>query len=69
MVAVCNFVSYVAAVLDLMQLLLTVSELFGDDYITNIMLPVFLMAVGDKADFTFIPNRIQSRIKGFKSDF
>lgn len=53
-----------------MQLLLTVSKLFGDDYVTNIMLPVFLIAVGDKADLTFIPNRIHTRIKGFEcSDF
>ncbi|KAK1366118.1 LisH domain and HEAT repeat KIAA1468-like protein [Heracleum sosnowskyi] len=48
------------------KLLLTVSELFGDEYITKIMLPVFLIAVGDKADFTYIPNRIQSRIKGIR---
>ncbi|KAL8117968.1 hypothetical protein AgCh_015750 [Apium graveolens] len=48
------------------KLLLTVSELFGDEYVTKIMLPVFLIAVGDKADFTYIPNRIQSRIKGIR---
>ncbi|WOH10287.1 hypothetical protein DCAR_0729754 [Daucus carota subsp. sativus] len=48
------------------KLLLTVSKLFGDDYVTNIMLPVFLIAVGDKADLTFIPNRIQTRIKGLR---
>lgn len=48
------------------KLLLIVSELFGDEYITKIMLPIFLIAVGDKADFTYIPNRIQSRIKGIR---
>lgn len=47
-----------------MQFLLAVSEQFGDSYLTHIMLPVFLVAVGDDADLTFFPSRVQSRIKG-----
>lgn len=47
-----------------MQFLLAVSESFGDDYLTHIMLPVFLVAVGDNADFKFLPSTIQSRIRG-----
>ncbi|XP_057491573.1 LOW QUALITY PROTEIN: uncharacterized protein LOC130777300 [Actinidia eriantha] len=48
------------------KFLLAVSERFGDDYLTHIMLPVFLVAVGDNADFTFLPSTIQSRIRGLK---
>jgi hypothetical protein len=48
----------------LMQFLLALSEHFGDSYLTHIMLPVFLVAVGDDADLTFFPSTIQSRIKG-----
>ncbi|GFY86766.1 HEAT repeat-containing protein [Actinidia rufa] len=48
------------------KFLLAVSERFGDDYLTHIMLPVFLVAVGDNADFTFFPSTIQSRIRGLK---
>jgi hypothetical protein len=47
-----------------MQFLLALSERFGDSYLTHIMLPVFLIAVGDNADLTFFPSGIQSRIKG-----
>lgn len=47
-----------------MQFLLALSEQFGDSYLTHIMLPVFLVAVGDNADLTFFPSSIQSRIKG-----
>lgn len=47
-----------------MQFLLAVSEQFGDSYLTHIMLPVFLVAVGDNADLTFFPSSVQSRIKG-----
>ena len=49
-----------------MQFLLAVSERFGEDYLTHIMLPVFLVAVGDNADFTFFPSTIQSRIRGIE---
>lgn len=49
-----------------MQFLLAVSECFGDDYLTHIMLPVFLVAVGDNADFKFLPSTIQSRIRGIQ---
>jgi hypothetical protein len=47
-----------------MQFLLALSEQFGDSYLTHIMLPVFLVAVGDNGDLTFFPSSIQSRIKG-----
>lgn len=47
-----------------MQFLLSVSELFGDQYLTHIMLPVFLVAVGDDGDLSLFPSAIQSRIKG-----
>lgn len=48
----------------LMQFLLSVSELFGDEYLTHIMLPVFLVAVGDDGDLSLFPAAMQSRIKG-----
>lgn len=47
-----------------LQFLLAVSEHFGDSYLTHIMLPVFLVAVGDDADMTFLPNTVHPRIKG-----
>lgn len=47
-----------------MQFLLSVAECFGDSYVTCIMLPVFLTAVGDDADMTFLPTSIHARIKG-----
>lgn len=47
-----------------MQFLLAVSDSFGDSYATHIMLPIFLIAVGDDGDLTFFPSSIQSRIKG-----
>ncbi|KAJ1442565.1 LIS1-like proteiny motif [Sesbania bispinosa] len=48
------------------KFLLSVSERFGDSYVTCIMLPVFLTAVGDDADLTFFPSAIHSRIKGLR---
>lgn len=48
------------------KFLLAVSECFGDDYLTHIMLPVFLVAVGDNADFKFLPSTVQSRIRGLR---
>ncbi|TKY64816.1 LisH domain and HEAT repeat-containing protein KIAA1468 [Spatholobus suberectus] len=48
------------------KFLLSVSESFGDSYVTCIMLPVFLIAVGDDADLTFFPTSIHSRIKGLR---
>lgn len=47
-----------------MQFLLAVSEQFGDSYLTCIMLPVFLIAVGDDADLKFFPSAIHPRIRG-----
>lgn len=48
----------------ILQFLLAVSEQFGDAYLTHIMLPVFMVAVGDNADLTFFPSTFHSRIKG-----
>ncbi|XP_077253234.1 HEAT repeat-containing protein [Tasmannia lanceolata] len=48
------------------KFLLTVSELFGDHYLRHIMLPVFLVAVGDGADLSLCPSSIQLRIKGLR---
>ncbi|KAF6145879.1 hypothetical protein GIB67_028874 [Kingdonia uniflora] len=48
------------------KFLLAVSEGFGDHYVTHIMLPVFLLAVGDNADLSFLPSAIQPRIKGLR---
>ncbi|XP_020218710.1 RAB11-binding protein RELCH [Cajanus cajan] len=48
------------------KFLLSVSESFGDSYVRCIMLPVFLIAVGDDADLTFFPTSIHSKIKGLR---
>ncbi|KAA0031914.1 lisH domain and HEAT repeat-containing protein KIAA1468-like protein [Cucumis melo var. makuwa] len=48
------------------KFLLAVSECFGNPYLTHIMLPVFLVAVGESADLGFFPSTIHSRIKGLK---
>ncbi|KAJ4707051.1 hypothetical protein OWV82_020625 [Melia azedarach] len=48
------------------KFLLAVSEQFGDAYLTHIMLPVFMVAVGDNADLTFFPSTFHSRIKGLQ---
>uniref|UniRef100_A0A2P2L9T0 LisH domain and HEAT repeat-containing protein KIAA1468 homolog n=2 Tax=Rhizophora mucronata TaxID=61149 RepID=A0A2P2L9T0_RHIMU len=48
------------------KFLLAVSELFGNSYLVHIMLPVFLVAVGDNADLTFFPSAIYPRIKGLR---
>ncbi|GMN28193.1 hypothetical protein TIFTF001_001945 [Ficus carica] len=47
-----------------MHILLAISELFGDSYLTHIMLPVFLVAVGDDGDLTFFPSADQPKIRG-----
>lgn len=48
------------------KFLLAVSEQYGDHYLTHIMLPIFLISVGDNADLTYIPTTIQSKIEGLK---
>ncbi|CAI0451010.1 unnamed protein product [Linum tenue] len=48
------------------KFLLAVGQSYGDSYRVHIMLPVFLVAVGDDADFTFFPSAIHSRIKGLR---
>lgn len=47
-----------------MQFLLEVPGYFGEAYLTHIMLPVFLVAVGDNDDLTYFPLSVQSRIRG-----
>lgn len=44
--------------------MLAISELFGDSYLTHIMLPVFLVAVGDDGDLAFFPSADQPKIRG-----
>lgn len=48
------------------KFLLAVSEQYGDCYLTHIMLPVFLISIGDNADLTFFPSAIQPKIEGLK---
>lgn len=48
------------------KFLLAVSKQFGDSYLTHIMLPVFMVAVGDNANLTFFPSTIHSGIRGLK---
>lgn len=54
-----------------LQFLLDVTKHFGVQYLEHIMLPVFLVAVGDcdSADLTFFPPSSYSRIKGTYSVF
>ncbi|KAL6551842.1 hypothetical protein OROGR_007996 [Orobanche gracilis] len=49
------------------KFLLAVAELFGQPYLTYIMLPEFLVAVGDDADLKFFPFKAQSRLRGIQS--
>lgn len=46
--------------------LLAVSKQFGDDYLTHIMLPIFLVAVGDDADLACFPSTAQSKVKALR---
>ncbi|XP_021763619.1 lisH domain and HEAT repeat-containing protein KIAA1468 homolog [Chenopodium quinoa] len=48
------------------KFLLAVSEQYGDCYLTHIMLPVFLISIGDNADLTFFPSSILPKIEGLK---
>lgn len=48
----------------LLQFLLEVCDQFGNHYLTYIMLPIFLVAVGDDANLSSFPSSTQSRIKG-----
>ncbi|KAK4367959.1 hypothetical protein RND71_011751 [Anisodus tanguticus] len=48
------------------RFLLAVSDLLGEPYLTNIMLPVFLVAVGDDGDLSYFPATCQTRIRGLK---
>ncbi|GJU29765.1 armadillo-like helical domain-containing protein [Tanacetum coccineum] len=46
--------------------LLGVSKRFGDEYLTRIMVPVFLVAVGDVADLSCFPSAAQSKVKALR---
>lgn len=46
------------------QFLLRVSECYGEAYLTHIVLPVFLLAVGDDGDLTYFPQATHARIRG-----
>ncbi|KAL0450031.1 UNVERIFIED_CONTAM: RAB11-binding protein RELCH [Sesamum latifolium] len=48
------------------KFLLAVAEQFGEPYLTHIMLPVFLVAVGDDADLKFFPFKAQSELRVLK---
>lgn len=48
------------------KFLLAVSEYFGDSYLVHIMLPIFLVSVGDNADLSFFPSVNHPRIKGLR---
>lgn len=50
------------------KILLAMSELFGDEYLSVIMLPVFLISVGDheSANLTYFPASFLPRVKGLK---
>ncbi|KAK8939037.1 hypothetical protein KSP39_PZI011174 [Platanthera zijinensis] len=50
------------------KILLTVAKLFGDDYLSIIMLPIFLVSVGDyeNADLTYFPVSFLPRVKGLQ---
>lgn len=46
------------------KFLLEVVEHFGEAYLTHIMLPVFLVAVGDNADLKFFPPKAKLKLRG-----
>lgn len=46
--------------------LLAVSKRFGDEYLTHIILPLFLVAVGDNADLSCFPSTSQPKIKALR---
>ncbi|XP_031397965.1 RAB11-binding protein RELCH isoform X2 [Punica granatum] len=48
------------------KFLLAVSEHFGEAYLTHIMLPIFMVAVGDDADLTYLSSTAHSKIKGLR---
>ncbi|KAK4426625.1 RAB11-binding protein RELCH [Sesamum alatum] len=48
------------------RFLLAVGGQFGESYLTHIMLPVFLVAVGDDADLKYFPFQSQSNIRGLR---
>ncbi|XP_027077488.1 uncharacterized protein [Coffea arabica] len=48
------------------KLLLRVSEFYGEAYLTHIVLPVFLLAVGDDGDLTYFPQNTHDKIIGLR---
>ena len=49
---------------DQIQFLREVVDHFGEPYLTHILLPLFLVAVGDDADFKSFPPKARSKIRG-----
>lgn len=50
------------------KFLLEVSGCYGEAYLTHIMLPVFLVAVGDDDELTYFPQIIHSRVRGLRPE-
>lgn len=48
------------------KLLLAMAKNFGDNYLSGIMLPVFLTVVGDNVGTLLMPSSFESRIRGLK---
>ncbi|XP_074308326.1 uncharacterized protein LOC141643185 [Silene latifolia] len=48
------------------KFLLSISDQYGDFYLTQIILPVFLVSVGDYADLNCFPSAIQLKIEGLR---
>ncbi|KAM5558021.1 RAB11-binding protein RELCH [Rosa sericea] len=46
------------------RFLLAVSEHYGDSYLTHILLPIFLVAIGEDALLTYFPSESHSKIEG-----
>ena len=46
-----------------MQFLLDMCDIFGDEYVTLMILPIFLEAVGDHADLSLLPMKMHSKIR------
>ncbi|KAL3527015.1 hypothetical protein ACH5RR_011671 [Cinchona calisaya] len=48
------------------KFLIGVSEFYGEAYLTHIVLPIFLLAVGDDGDLTYFPQTARARIRGLR---
>ncbi|CAI9110642.1 OLC1v1010704C1 [Oldenlandia corymbosa var. corymbosa] len=48
------------------KFLLRVAQCYGELHLTHIVLPVFLVGVGDDGDLTYFPQAVQARIRSLK---